>query len=208
MDPWLQRPDESGTAYAAFKVYLELGPGRTLEAAGFAIYPPGSGRAKKGRKQGATGTVRKWAAAFDWAARARAYDDRQESIRRQAEEKAAAEAAQRWAKRRDVLDERTWTAADLLARRAQDLATFPVSRKTVADGGKQTIIEPIGGRELRSAAAVHVAADTLARKALDSQATAPASGSEARAVFEAAVLGGYGDGDGPTGASPAGVPPL
>lgn len=186
-EPWLQREDESGPAFEAFKAFLDLGPSRSV------VEAFRQRESKEGAKQ-ASGRWNSWASLYDWQARARAWDDRQEAIRRRAEEKAAAEEAELWARRRSELDRRTWTAAELLARRAQDLATFPVSRKTVAERGKTTIIEPIGGKELRSAAAVHVAADNLARKALDSQAAAPAAGSEVLAAFEADLLKVYGDG--------------
>jgi hypothetical protein len=186
-DPWLQRPDESGPAFEAFKAYLDLGPSRSVVEAF---------RQRTGKEQAkqASGQWNDWAARFDWSDRTRAWDDRQEAIRRRAEEKAAAERAEIWAKRRGVLDERTWTAAELLARRAQDLATFPVSRKTVHDGGKVTTIEPLDGTGLRAAASVHKTADTLARKTLESQAAAPVAGSETLARFEADLVKVFGDG--------------
>jgi hypothetical protein len=96
-DPW---PGESAKAYAAFCLYRDLGPRRSLDAASRSYH--GSHREGvdllSGRLPRASGTIRRWAHCWNWQARARAWDQEAERIK-QAEQRAALqEMAERHAK--------------------------------------------------------------------------------------------------------------
>lgn len=72
-DPWLQQPGEGDTAFAAFVIYRDLGPGRTLDAA-YRAHAGLSG-AQEGTKR-APGGWKRWYSQHNWRARAEAYDNR------------------------------------------------------------------------------------------------------------------------------------
>jgi hypothetical protein len=64
---WEQRADEPDRAYACFLVYLQLGPGRSLERA----YEAASNRVKSRRSSG------QWvyySTTYDWVARSQSFD--------------------------------------------------------------------------------------------------------------------------------------
>ena len=65
MAPWDHRPDETPRAYAAFAVYRDLGPGRSLNAA-----YRSQGHARRSR----SATWQGWFRTYEWAARAEAFD--------------------------------------------------------------------------------------------------------------------------------------
>jgi hypothetical protein len=74
---WGRQPDESRKAFAAFLVFLSLGPGRSLSQASRIHHSNGA------VKRGASGTIRKWAKDFHWNVRAAAYDADQARMLRQ-----------------------------------------------------------------------------------------------------------------------------
>src|SRR5712671_511852 len=81
-DLWERQPLESRQAFAAFCLYRDLGPTRSLDA---------SYRHYKGKEQAtAPGTWRQWCSHFAWPRRATAYDDHLDGIRRAAAEKTIA----------------------------------------------------------------------------------------------------------------------
>lgn len=59
--PWDRRPDESAVAYEAFAAYRDMGPARSQESVSEAL--------SKSRQ-----LLSRWAARFDWVARAAAFD--------------------------------------------------------------------------------------------------------------------------------------
>lgn len=59
--PWDRRPDESGKAFEAFSVYIQLGTTRTLDAVA------------KQLKKSAT-IMGRWSSAYSWVSRAADYD--------------------------------------------------------------------------------------------------------------------------------------
>lgn len=75
--PWEQREDESDAAYARFLVYRNLGPARSLDAA-YALVATkrvkSRGSPKIDTARRASGQWVQDSAAFDWAARATAWD--------------------------------------------------------------------------------------------------------------------------------------
>jgi hypothetical protein len=98
--PWDQQAGESAKAYAAFCLYRDLGPRRSLDAASRRYHgsewerqgPPG------GRLPRASGTVRRWAQCWNWPARARAWDQESERIKQAEQHAAIQEMAERHAK--------------------------------------------------------------------------------------------------------------
>jgi len=62
--PWHQRKDESGTAYAAFRIYLDIGISRTQKTVAKVIY---------GQDTAST-QIKEWSIKYDWVNRAEDWD--------------------------------------------------------------------------------------------------------------------------------------
>lgn len=63
--PWQKREDETSKAFAAFTVYRNMGPERSLDKV----------RQELGRPSGYTRHLEKWSSEHDWVERAEAYDE-------------------------------------------------------------------------------------------------------------------------------------
>lgn len=83
---WERRPGETAKAYAAFCVYRDLGPSRSLEKAAQAM-------GYKSRKNFSV-----WHSKHEWVKRAEAYDEYLERRKREEHEKAILEMAERHAR--------------------------------------------------------------------------------------------------------------
>jgi hypothetical protein len=92
--PWEQLAGESSKAYAAFCIYRDQGPRRTFDGASRAYH----GGAAAGPKRRASGHIRLWAERWHWLARAQAWDQESDRVKRQKEIEAVAEMAERQAK--------------------------------------------------------------------------------------------------------------
>jgi hypothetical protein len=93
--PFEQQPKESDKAFAAFSLYLSLGPERSL--------------AKVARKLGKSKVMmEKWSAKFDWGARVAAYGAHMALVEREAAEAMTREKGVDWAKRYQELREAEW----------------------------------------------------------------------------------------------------
>jgi hypothetical protein len=97
--PWDQVAGESAKAYAAFCLYRDLGPRRSLDEAS-RRYHRGSEREVQsgGRQPRASGTIRRWARLWNWSARAQAWDQQAQRIQETEQQAAIQEMAQRHAK--------------------------------------------------------------------------------------------------------------
>lgn len=84
---WERQPGESSKAYAAFCVYRDLGPERSLEKARKNL---GKTRVRR--------CLEEWSAKYNWVVRAQAYDDYIERKKREEKERAILEMAERHAK--------------------------------------------------------------------------------------------------------------
>lgn len=84
---WERMPNESSKAYAAFCVYRDLGPERSLEKA-----------IQKLDKKRVKQTVWRWSSKYNWVARCKAYDDYIERRKREERERAILEMAERHAR--------------------------------------------------------------------------------------------------------------
>ncbi len=107
---WEQLPREGAKPFTAFKVYLEMGEKRSV--------PEVASRVKK-----CSALIRRWAAKFDWHARALAFDGEKAKIAIKAIEQEAAANAGIWSKRIQKQRETEWEmheAAIAAARRGID----------------------------------------------------------------------------------------
>ena len=110
--PWTRLDGETAVAYAAFCVYRDLGPGRSLDAA----YRKHKGQ-QKGNKR-ATGHWTRWYSKFDWKTRAEAYDAHLELLARRGREAAYIQDLQRFQERQKKLSQATLGAAIRLLQKA------------------------------------------------------------------------------------------
>src|SRR5258706_12618510 len=90
-----QLPMESAKAFAAFSVYLSLGPERSL--------------AEVGRKLGKSESLlERWPRKFDWAGRVQAHAAHLAAVEREATEALARGRAAGWLKRTAEVRDREW----------------------------------------------------------------------------------------------------
>ena len=92
-----QQPRESAKAFAAFSLYLSMGPERSLAAVG----------AKLGKSKV---MMEKWSRRFDWPARVVAHGGHLALVEREAAEAVVRAKAADWAKRYEELRESEWKA--------------------------------------------------------------------------------------------------
>jgi hypothetical protein len=90
-----QQPRESAKAFAAFSLYLSLGPERSTREVG----------KKLGKSEG---LIERWAAKFDWTARVAAHSAHLAIVEREAIEVAARGKAAEWSQREQALRETEW----------------------------------------------------------------------------------------------------
>ena len=93
--PFEQLPKESAKAFAAFVVYLSLGPERSIRAVG----------EKLGKSEG---LLERWSRKFDWPGRVNAHAAHLASLERDAVEALARGKAAEWLKRQQEVREREW----------------------------------------------------------------------------------------------------
>lgn len=128
MKEYLQQPGESARAFAAFRIYLEAGPDRSIR--------------KLGRKLGKNRTtLGNWSSKWHWAERVKAWEaDEAERIRQAEIARSNADAAI-WAERRaKVKHDEFKLGQDLLARARKMLDHPLMESKKVKKGGKVTVI--------------------------------------------------------------------
>ena len=140
---WHRREGESGPAYEALRLYLDLGASRSLRAVGQKL---GKSRA----------LIDRWSSCWDWSERAASYDAFLYVQAEVAKEKALKSEAEKWARRQ-------LEAADQLFEKAQAMLEWPLARRVTKDG--QTIIEPVRWG-MRDAGTLADTAIKLARLAL------------------------------------------
>lgn len=129
-EPFDRRPQESARAYEAFRLYIEMGPNRSLPAVG----------AKLGKS---VALMERWSSRWKWRWRARSYDD---SMQRQ--EEAAKAAALKgkmvdWAKRQERIKERDWEQGEALREKVEAILKFPLSKVVTKKDGKEIHIYPV-----------------------------------------------------------------
>ena len=90
-----QQPRESNKAFAAFSLYLSLGPERSTRVVGKQL----------GKSEG---LIERWAAKFDWRSRVQAHGAHLAIVEREAMEAIARGKAAEWAGREEKLRETEW----------------------------------------------------------------------------------------------------
>jgi bacteriocin-like protein len=99
--PWDRLPGESSKAYAAFCIYRDLGPRRSIDEASRIYHgktPPLGNSAPTGRRPEASGQIRHWAQRWNWIVRAEAWDQDLERLKRKKQIDAVEEMTERHAK--------------------------------------------------------------------------------------------------------------
>ncbi len=107
--PWERQPTESAIAFAAFVIFRDLGPRRSLDAASRLHHrKPGQepDQPQTGTKKRKSGQVRLWYKSWNWRARAEAYDAELDRRHRAARETALREMAERHAREAVALQEK------------------------------------------------------------------------------------------------------
>jgi len=93
--PFEQLPKESSKAFAAFSLYLSLGPQRSTAAV-----------AKKLAKSDQL--MRRWSAKYDWGSRVQAHAAHMAVVEREATEALARAGAPEWEKRKQAIRQEDW----------------------------------------------------------------------------------------------------
>jgi hypothetical protein len=90
-----QKPKESAKAFAAFSVYLSMGPERSLAAVGK-------------RLGKSAGLIERWSGKFDWPGRVQAHASHMAVVEREASEAMVRSKSAEWLKRAEQVREREW----------------------------------------------------------------------------------------------------
>jgi terminase small subunit-like protein len=98
MKPWDQQKDESAQAFASFTKYRDAGVTRTLNG----VYSERLG----GVPKRASGRWQDWAKRYRWHARAAAWDNEQQQIRDEAQNRAIAKVAEKAAVKQEISAQR------------------------------------------------------------------------------------------------------
>jgi hypothetical protein len=130
-----RQPGEGTKAFEAYKVFRDLGSGRTLREVATALYGEGY---REGTRR-VPGRIKKWSTDFDWVGRVQAMEDHHEMIRRDAVEQHERSQATDRAARVEALRELNLAneeraaalTATLLDRVDQLLDELPLVTKTV-----------------------------------------------------------------------------
>ncbi|HLN30708.1 MAG TPA: hypothetical protein VK395_23405 [Gemmataceae bacterium] len=98
---WDRLPDESAKAFAAFCVYRDFGPRRSLDEASRSYHGTQDSERRSGAR--ASGIIRRWAKRWHWRARAQAWDEEQEQVKASQRTAAVKEMNDRYAKEAQML---------------------------------------------------------------------------------------------------------
>ena len=108
--PFEQQPREGNKPYEAFRLYLDMGSERSLEAV----------RIKCGKS---ARLIQRWSGKFDWPGRVKAYHSHLAEVERKAIESMAVEKAVEWANMHEALKRQMWRKAEevlAMVQKAQD----------------------------------------------------------------------------------------
>lgn len=122
-----------GKPWAAFKVYRDLGPGRTLRVAAAAFY----GHTVDTLPTHHHDTFKRWSSKYDWVARARAYDDWFAFHDRSVIEEFQRAKAHEFAERQMALKEQLLVNAEKAAEQASQMLDWPLTEQTVVREGPE-----------------------------------------------------------------------
>jgi hypothetical protein len=124
----MQLPNETAKAYAAFLVYAEMGPERSVKAV-----------SQKTSKS--IPLLKRWSRKHKWVKRVTEWDQAAEKRRHEAEEKAMHAEAAEWARRQRKVREKDYQTAQALREKAAEMLKYPIAEKRVSKDGKVTTIK-------------------------------------------------------------------
>lgn len=133
---WDRQPGEGPKPFHAFRVYLEMGDGRSNR--------------KVARKLGKSETlISRWSSQWDWPIRLMSWQNNQAEVQQAAIDQAARDKAQQWAVREQQWREQQYQIGQQMIERAQAIMALPIKRITRRTKGKGkgqhqvTITEPV-----------------------------------------------------------------
>jgi hypothetical protein len=132
MRAWERQLGESAKAYAAWTVYRDLGPERSLRKTAQMYY----GCIKNVHQ------LARWSRKFDWVERARAFDDYHEMIRREAIETHQRSRLQVFAARERKVQEELLEVKELYLAKLKTMAAWPLEKRIVKEGENEIHIYP------------------------------------------------------------------
>jgi len=148
--PWLRQPGEPSAAYAAFRIYFEQGPVRTMVATIQYL------QTLKGDRR--TPPVYKWSSQYDWEDRAAAYDEYTHQDITEVQRGIAASQAKIWAERRyQILEEdfevgsrfyRRFRSIDLSKLEPKDLRTIAAAWKDASAVRNEAVSRATGTEDM------------------------------------------------------------
>lgn len=121
LQPWERQPKETARAYAAFKVYLDLGKDRSADRAWSKV---------TGRNGGRSGHWGEWSVKWRWVERATAYDLHMARLEQEKREQALANEVDKWADRQRELREREFALSQQLLDKVEAMLKFPLQTVT------------------------------------------------------------------------------
>jgi len=131
---------ESSKAFEAYKLYRDMGIGRSLNAVAEQLYGEKAQSSKR--------SVSRWSARFRWVARAQSRDDYIDFIKQQAIQDHQREMGQQLAERQQKLQEGLLEAREMALEQVKRMLRFPlteeVARRKGEDGETTIVIRPAG----------------------------------------------------------------
>jgi len=151
----LESEGESSRAFEAYKLYRDLGAGRSLDAVAEQVYGEKARSSKR--------SLSRWSARFRWVERARARDDYVDSIKRNAIEDHQRELGQRLAERGQALQEKILEVRELAAEQALKMLKYPLTEEVVCredeNGDTTIILRPAGWNKNTARSMFAIASD-------------------------------------------------
>lgn len=126
-------PGEPVKCYAALRRYLSLGPGRTFQSLASEL-------------KIALGTLRRWAAKYDWPSRADQHDLAVIKCEQELQEAELQRRADNWIERREELRMQEWAVSEQVMGRAREILRNPRVRCELCDAVELSEIGSILGR--------------------------------------------------------------
>ena len=134
LSPAERKPNEGAKAFAAFTLYANLGPERSL--------------ARVGKELGKSeGLIERWSRRYDWGNRVRAYDAHLATAKRRAEEAQFLAESLEWKRREKEQREKEWRVSDACVKAGEEaLRRFHENARRGATLGDVSRIFEVGSK--------------------------------------------------------------
>lgn len=156
-----RQPGESDKAFEAYKIYRDLGPGRSLVKAAEIYYGSSRNLAQ----------LKVWSGKFSWVDRAAAYEDWKELIRREAVQDHLESEAEDIAQRRAALEKGQVEIAELANEQVKRMLRWSLIEQTVVEENERGEPTTLIFSPARWTKSTPLALHTLMRNALSGQIT-------------------------------------